>query len=464
MQMTSQKPLILAFTTVLMLVISLLPIIIGTDLSKIFAPHILALYTLLGSIIFLLPRKAIHFLSPNALVFFYCAISLGIGSIALRDGLVLVTQNAIDYNLHRHTDLALSFMMLGLLSFPIMHLYFGETETKVRTHGRIPDSAFFVSLLFLAPAAIIGLDLSILGGTGNLATYAQSMMGIMAILYINKFHVITRYGSIILIIGLMSILNPFDKRMAIFLIVPFLYFEVIRGNLNFNIKNTIIMSMVGAFITYCILAMSIFRGYGNYGVGENMLAALQYIPDYVSSDYFAAAFMQNIEVSYFYFHYVNSIELIVSGTEDLLFGRTLIKPLFLPFPREILEWKPYSIIEYYTSAHNYSARAVGGSWPPNFAAEYFWNFHFFGIFLFPVFAFYNAKIFNFLASLKISDRPFVTAFAAYAYMNILTYARGSGVDQYVFVIAAPAVLLVLSAFVFHAFSRASRQRVRKAAF
>jgi hypothetical protein len=430
---------------------------LGADLTKEYAPAILMIYSLLGAAIFYCYNSSIHFVSPNALVFFYCSISLALGSLGMRDGLSLVPRTVLEYERHAYTHVALSFVMLGLTFLPLIQMLFGRREAPSEFSCQIKFGNLIPIFLVILPVAFFGLDLSVFGGSGNLGVYAQSFISVYLIVFLSRYPIALRYVGFIAILVLMVILHPHDKRIAIFLILPFIFLEFRIGALRLSLSSIIVVFTIVCILIFLVLIMSIARGYGDFDVDGSVLLAVRYVGEYVSSDTFVAAFFQNIEVTYFYFHYVNAIEFVASGLEAPRLGETLIKPLFLPIPRDVIGWKPESIIHIYTNAYDPVIRSIGGSWPPNFAADYFWNFHAFGILLFPVFAWCNVCIFNILTAYNADRRPGFFIFVLYVYMNILTYARGSGLDLFVFIIGVGGVFLVLSSFVHLVLVAASRR-------
>lgn len=447
-------------TTLTMLLVAISPMIMGADNTKLYAPYIICIYATLGAIMLSTRKESINFLSPNSLVFFYCILSIALGSMALRDELALVSQNVSDYVRHNHTDVALTFLMLGLICLPLVQTVFSDAKEGPPRPIRLDQGRFIVVILTLLPFIVLGFDLSLIGGAGDLSSYLKSLLALSAIIFASRFGMATRYILFVIVLAIMVALNPHDKRLAIFLALPFIYLEFRNKSLDFSLKGFLLVSICLLLLVYAIVVMSIARGYGGFVSNDSLLSAIFFVPEYLESDFFLAAFFQNIEVSYFYFHYVNAIELVYGGFVNLAFGETLAKFLFIPFPRSMIEWKPESIITLYTLAHDPSFREVGGSWPANFAADYFWNFHFFGLFLFPLFAYLNLKLFRYLCSDRVERRPFTTVLALYAFMNILTYARGSGLDLFLFIVLAPGSFLFLGALLHHGLRLVSRSRFR----
>lgn len=422
--------------------LSTFPLMLGVDLAKEYAPIVLAAYASLGAVIFSYSKNSVQFVSPNSLVFFYCSISLALGSLGMRDGVSLQLRSVSEYEQHAYTHVALSFIMLGLATLPLAQIWLGRPKARDKLNCTIKLKCSIPVFLVFAPIVIFGIDLSAIGGSDSLGIYAQSLLSIYLILLLHRYGATARYIGFIAILLTMVVLHPFDKRHAIFLVFPFIFLEVRTGAMRFSLRSMVALFLLVCLLIFLLLAMSIARGYGGYDVDESVILAMSFIGEYISSDIFLAAFFQNIEVTYFYFHYVNAVEFVLSGQAELALGSTLIKPLFIPIPRDVIAWKPDSIIHLYTSAYDPKFRAMGGSWPPNFAAEYIWNFHIFGVLLFPLFAWMNVRVFNILMNLNASARPFLFAFYLFIYMNIFVYARGSGIDLFVFIIALGGVLLI----------------------
>lgn len=433
---------------------AILPLILGSEQTKNYAPIILFVYTLLGAKFFWLRKSLLIFLSPNSLVFFYTSLSLLFGSIAFSTEAVLVSKNIIDYSLHLHTDIALSFIMIGMICFPLFEVLKGDQVEVSNMQNRVSFTHVLVVAIIALPFIIADFDFSIVGGSGSLAPYLISLSAAAIVLWATKFKATFRYSIYLLVFLLMVGVSSHDKRIAIFLIFVLAFFEARSGALKLNIRGVLISVVGGGVTILAILAMSINRGYGDFVQDVSIIEASGYVMKYINSDIFMAAFFQNIEVSYFYFHYLNAIELIFSGREPLALGSTMIKPLFLFFPRDIIGWKPDSIITLYTIAHDPGFRSIGGSWPTNFAAEYFWNFHIFGLLIFPIFAKINVIFYRKLLSDGGKFRPYIYIFMIAVYMQIVTYARGSGLDQLTLSLIIFGVFCMLSSVVYLAIRRA----------
>lgn len=426
---------------VAMLLIALIPLAIGVDQTKIHAPTIILAHLTVGLLLFSLRRRLSTFLSPNSLVFFYVSLSLFLGSIAFKMDAVLVANNLLDYSTHQFSDIALFFVLFGLSFLPLVEILHKEKRPSCAPTVFFNGTHLFTVLLVSLPALSVGLDLSAIGGSGGLNTYILSLLSVSCVVYLQRFSFLVRYLGYFFIILSLVVLFSHDKRIAIFLIFPIALLEAHRGTLTVSMRGALISVVGVTTVLYLILVMSINRSYGGFVQDEGVLEASKYVLAYVKVEYFLAALFQNIEVSYFYFHYMNAAEFILSGREKISLGSTLVKPLFLPFPRDLIPWKPDSMIDLYTTAHDPGFRLRGGSWPPNFAAEYLWNFHLLGIVIFPIFGFISARFYRAINAVLARPRPYMLVFMMFVYMNIITYARGSGLDLFIFICLVPGFFL-----------------------
>lgn len=455
---------VVSLLTVAILCIALLPVALGSDLSKSYAPHIIFIYTILGALIFSVRSSILAFLSPNSLVFFYSSISLLLGSIAFKLEAVLVIRNLIAYGQHQHTGLALTFIMLGLISMPIFEVAHKRIYSDRTASPKLGKSHLAVMLLLAVPLTFAGIDFAVVGGSGSLSPYLASLISITILIYASRLNRFIRYFMYLGVFATMVSIFSQDKRIAVFLIFAILLLEARRGALVFNLKGILFATCALGAVIYGILVMSINRGYGSFLDIGGVLEASGFVLEYIKSDFFLAGFFQNIEASYFYFHYLNAAELVLGGEVDPSLGSTLLKPLFIPFPRSLIPWKPESIIDLYTVAHDPGFRLVGGSWVVNFGAEYLWNFHILGLILFSVFAKINAVFYRALLSPKIGRKPYFSVFMLFAYMNIITYARGSGLDLFAFSLVVVGAIVFLSAVAHAALRFPSRPVVVKRDF
>lgn len=391
-------------------------------------------------------RSFLLFLSPASLLSLYVSISFFLGGLAFSSGLVLKGVSYVDYLNWRHADGAtIFFVLLGAVL--MVNEYFAQPrlmsmlrlgDLKDGIWGRqvsILQAAFALAMLLFF--IVIPLPLDQFGGSGNVAIVPVTVASIVLIHF-----AIQRFGGwrFLLYCGLLFVLSAIsysNKREAIFLILPIVMMEAMAGNVKINIRATFFLLLAGALLISLVLVMTIQRGQGGYVmVGAGFWEAARYVPEYVRSDKFLEYFFLNIETSYTYFHSMQAVEYVMSDFGLLAWGATIVKPLFLLLPTSLFgPVKPSSFTNSYTLLYDPGFRSIGGSWVPNLYAEMFWNFWFFGVF--SGLSIVCALRVAFAALLKrIQSKKLVYSYGwIYAYMNLLFYFRGSGLDLYMFYVA-----------------------------
>jgi hypothetical protein len=208
-----------------------------------------------------------------------------------------------------------------------------------------------------------------------------------------------------------------SKRFLIFpLIIAVLYMSAVKR----PVKLYLIFIAVAIF--FLIVLMSVLRGYGG---AEGVGALLSYF----RSDLFLQMIGNNFEFVYFYFHGVNSTEMISNGS-GYLFGETFAKGLFFGWNYLGINHGLRSSIDVYTNLFSADTRQNGGSFPVNIYAEFFMNFSFFVVFIFPVFFWLVDRVSGALM------RAFGSLKGGYYNLVMLVpwvfWVRGSSVDLFVY--------------------------------
>jgi hypothetical protein len=432
---------------IITLITIIAPLIMGNLLVKKYF-WILSLIAILNHNSLLISRKYIYtFFLPVPLILNYISFSMLFGSIFFFNDVVGVIKDLENYKSweQMHIAAGLYFAVISFFAyggrFPANSLSF-----KFPTKSNLPD------IILLSPWAIffiVPLNLDFLGAQGDLSITIKTVLAIYVFWFTQKYenrHLrVLIYFFVILFFATFSIQ---EKREAIFLVLPCLLLEFRRSLDSFSLKQVRNNLMVAIFLIVLILAMSIGRGYGEYGENLSLFKSLYYVKDYVQSPFFLAAFLQNIEVNYMFFHGFNSIELILKEPDLISYGSTIIKPLFIPLPREFFPWKPKSIIDIYTMIYDPSFRSEGGSWVIPFFSELIWNFGFIAIFASYIFG-RVIRRFSIKMLIEITDigRQDEIVFYLYTYVSLFTFVRGSGLDQFIlYLLMAYIVLIYLKFF------------------
>jgi hypothetical protein len=394
---------------------------------------------------FLVGRDLVRLLSPISLIYFYTIISLAGGSWGFGKGYIITDSMQATFNSWELANLSLGIFLLSLTVFLIVGERFIPKNISGIKLKQISFSRLLLAALIFTPFFFIDLNLDIVGGGGDLSTIPKTLFALFFILYVQKYPKLLRYISYLAIIIFLATISIHEKREAFFLLLPILFLESLKGSLKLNFKNSMGILFLAAYSLVLILAMSIARGYGEYGEFTNIFNTFAYIPAYMSSNFFIGALLLNIEVGYFYLHGVNAIEIVLQDPTVLSMGSTLIKPLFLFIPRFMFPFKPEQIIALYTVQYDPAFRAIGGSYPISVFSEFFWNFHLAGLFLtifLIIFCYYFYK--HLINSIENFSLSYILLYLV-CYFNILMLARGSGLDMYfLFIILSAFFIMIYS--------------------
>jgi hypothetical protein len=237
-----------------------------------------------------------------------------------------------------------------------------------------------------------------------------------------------RYPVYLIYLSIMILANFDNKReiaMIMFLIV---FLECYFSNARLQFTPTKIANYFALFSIFMLLVItaSVFRGYGGY-VAASPIDLIEIVPSYIGSEIFADGITDNLELNYNYGVTVTSMDMVLRGQIDLQYGASIIKPLFLPFPRELFDWKPESVLQIFTRAYAPDWWAIGGSMPVSLSSEMFVNFFVAGIVALGVIVEILNKMYILFPPSAVYLSGFSTTFLA---LTVLMPARGSGLEQY----------------------------------
>lgn len=411
--------------------VSIIPLLFGNQWAKQYGYVVLLVYTVLGMGMIARNRDLKSFFIPSSVLFFYLSASMTIGAWGHSVSAVLSKKQYANYLALQHLDSSLSIFMLTLAVLIPVSLTSSKSSVTEASLVKFPTQKLYTFVLILVPFLFFSIDLTALGGKGTIATIVTSLVSISTIIMASSSRGFVRYFIYILLIVLNASVYSFSKRYAIFLIFPIMFLEAYNGRFKLNLSFLVKVIIAFASIFVLIMAMSIYRGYGQYDV-ENFLSAFKYIDQYIVNDLFLAQLLNNTEVNYLFFHAVNSIEMILSDPEKTTLGSTLTSFIFLPFPRDMFPWKPDGMITLYTTAYDPIIRAKGGSTPINIVAELFWNFWFFAPLAGAFLAWLLSKLDSALIMVREKRQSLLMVFYLFIFMNVITYARGGGTNTLVF--------------------------------
>ena len=425
------KPTAYLITFIALGAASITPLFFGNEWAKEYGYMVLLAYSLIGTTALAKNKNNVAFVSPASIIFLYLSWSMTIGAWGHSIAAVLPTQQYVNFLTLQRTDEALALFMLTLAILTPLGRPSSNLKDLTCKAINFPEQPLYLLIILLTPFIFISIDLSAFGGSGTIDNVVRALLSISGIVLLSNMRKGSRHFYYFLVLALNSSVSSFNKREAIFLIFVIFFLEAYNGKIKINFSQITKGAISLVAIVVLIIAMSITRGYGDYEV-NTFLSSFLFLLDYISSDMFISMFLNNIEVNYIYFHAVNSIEAVLSNKVDIELGATFIKFLFLPFPREIVTWKPDSAIHLYTMYYDPSIRDMGGSWPINIISELIWNFWL----LAPVGATVLAWIFFrleiALVTTRLGKRSLMMVFYLFLYMNTIALARGSGFDLYVF--------------------------------
>jgi hypothetical protein len=240
--------------------------------------------------------------------------------------------------------------------------------------------------------------------------------------------------------------NKREIAVALFMMV---FLETYHRRLRFRLGLRSIGLGVAAGLCFMvlILAASLLRGYGDVPVAS-IIAAVKLIPTYVSSDFFIDGITDNLELNYSYGAAVTAIDLVLGGRLDLQYGASILKVFFLPVSRDVVPWKPESVIQLFTREYAPAWWAEEGSIPVALRSEMFVNFHFAGVLAYALMFVALNRIFE--AIDRVPIRSVQASSCIFLSITVLFFARGSGIEQWILY-----WLIALPVFLVHAAIRAA---------
>lgn len=400
-------------------------------------------------------RYVFFLFSPLMLLIFYINISLFVGGWAFNSGYILSSYFMERYSEWNNMNMATFFLLTSIsIIYYVDSLYRSSNKeffVQKKTLNKIPTLYVFIFFIIALIAYNMPLTLDVFGAGGgfNQIFLLTGFFIVVSALVSNSGSIPTTIRVLVymLLLYILIVISIHSKREAIFAIFPIIFLEFYIRNIKYNLNNIFLMVFIAIFIMIVIGYMSILRGYGNFELNGG-LQELTLLSNYYYSDKFLSSFMDNMEFSFFYFNTYNSIGLILNNPDLMTWGSTLIKPLFILFPRDIVTLKPDSMINIYTNVANPYLASVGGSWPINIISEFFWNFHFLSFVFILIFSIIVIRVYyGYLASLT-NMKGGMIAFSLLVYMVYIMLIRGSGFDLFLIYSVFSFILVIIVNSVF----------------
>ena len=300
----------------------------------------------------------------------------------------------------------------------------------------------FLHLIFFN----IAIDWTRIGITSNFNYPFLFTTSVILFFIIAEKKPLTKYLIYIIILLLYVKFNFDSKREIIYILMLIIFFELVyKPKVSLNLRLIIIFISAGIIAIGIIIVSSVYRGYGSYDV-SGFLETVYAATNYIGSDIFKDAFVENFELNTSFCNAFYSIELVLRQKMEYQYGLSFLRIFLIPFPTSILPWKPDRIIDIYTSTFSPDFFAGGGSLPTTFYSEAFINFYYFSV-LFIALIFYIADKIFYFASKNIMDRKLNTlvVLSIFSSITAMQFIRGSSIDLYIIYVmfALPFVVIAL---------------------
>lgn len=386
-----------------------------------------ALFLIFYLVLYAVSKEGIKFLlSPASITCLYLYVCFFLGDLLFRNDANIMEHHRDYYLQWHHYKLSSTYTNICIYLSLITYFLVNRVGIiKKHTTTKITKSAFyFLSFLFIVSAPFASLDIP-----GGLNKMVLSLAGIGLICYFANKQNSSRFIVYLIILAIMAIANPDDKRNSIFLIYIILLVE--SRNLSKLSFSKVLLGVIAAVsIFILIVIMSIFRT----GMMNSLSEVISYIPVYLSSDLALGALANNFEVDYVFINSFTPIEFIEDNHDLLNYGMSYLKVLFIPFSRDIMPFKPEATMVLYTKVYDSAGAATGLCYPINMAAEAYWNFRYFGILVTPVIYYFLNRYYCRGASMylkTVSTNSFSAIFFLYVMYLVTFLIRGSGFDIFI---------------------------------
>ena len=365
----------------------------------------------------------LSFFHPSVVCINYVYISMMLGGWAFISDNVVLDRMIIEAE--QWIDSAVPSVFIALVVCAVILVAdYGKKEVA----WRVPEPNYFkivvlgCSIFLIAPLAT-ALD------TVGFANQIITAPFLLYVLYVAALpQRTTRILLYLIVLVPLALMFAHDKRDAIFPILPIVFLElIIGGKLKVNLKHVITVLMLIPVVGGLILATTLLRTLEAFNI-RSIIDVYAAMLEYLGSDDFLGYYFLNLELTYTYFHTMNAINYAFTDQMPSLLGATYVKPLFILIPRELVEWKPYSAVQYYTLYYDPEYRWAGGSWAVSMIAEAALNFRMFGVVVCAlVLRAFDGIFARFVLIRKTKNVVFAVA-ALYFFVAVMIYARGSGLS------------------------------------
>lgn len=404
-------------------------------------------------------KKLTPYLKPSFLIVTYICLYFGLGSLYLNAGhglfreMVFIYESATNFAL-----INVFFLLCNEIVFEIgkrvQKKYNNQVVNRRILSSRINIVTVCLSVVTFILFSAVELDFAFLGGQGSFSYIPKLVSAIFLLLYLSFNRIRLRYIYYLILLLAFAYTSFESKREIIFVFILIVYIENLYNQISFkiNLKSFLIGFAGVSVFTFFILISSINRGYGGYNP-NNIFDAIEYVPDYVSSDIFLDALGDNFELNVVYGNALNSADIYLSGKQETLYGESFFKAIFAPIPRTVFDYKPRSMIQIYSPMVN-DGHSVDVSYPVIIYSELLWNFGLFSL-LGLVFLIYIIEISYQEGLRKIKNNILnnSTVLGLTFYAIFMQFIRGSGLDLLLIYLCLAFLFIAVIMFINRIFSK-----------
>jgi hypothetical protein len=319
-----------------------------------------------------------------------------------------------------------------------------SNQSKMLNNNDFIKITFLIGLHLLL--FLIGVNFSAIGVAGNFSYPFLFTTSVVLFYFISDKKVIVKYLIYGFILVLYTKYNFGSKREILYILMLIIFFELIkRPHLKLTLKQTFTFLSIGILAVLIVIISSIFRGYGSYEV-SGIVDTFKAAGNYVGSEIFKNAFVENFELNTSFCNAFNSYELLFNHKIDYQYGLSFLRIFLMPIPSTLIPWKPERFILIYTEEFNKEFYSIGGSLPTTIYSEAFANFSYLSILFIPLLFHVADSIFYFATSSvirkKLNTLVIVSIFSS---ITAMQFIRGSGLDLYILYIlfSVPYVFILI---------------------
>ncbi len=418
---------IMAAQVTLIFVVLLVP----QDFLKLHSHYVYLIHYLLFLPFFFTARDRCAFLfSPSFLIISYVCASFIIGGFAFSHGFVLARRDIMDFCRWSHFSGPTAYFMICNLCAALAY-FLARTRSagshSNRTGGSLRSYApqLIAGGILFGAFSFVRIGLGFLGGNGNFAVYPRLFGALVICIALAKSrwrYRIVIYAGLLLLFAATQYSN---RRVILLLGLSVIFLEAAHlQDLRLSLRR--VLTCVVILVLAMVLQVTMTIARGTAGFKGSYWQTFASIEKFVGLDNVIAYSLKQTEGPTTFFHSNNALNYVLDDPSLLCYGSTLAKVLFIVVPRSVWANKPKSMVDIYTTRWDPAWRQMGCSTGINVYAEYFWNFHVFGV-LCTILIFYllNRAFFFYLSALRTGN-IWSFVFLAAGYSSVLMYARGHG--------------------------------------